>query len=469
MVDPDGAVHLLDFGIAKAAQGMDTTRTGVLKGKTSYLAPEQVRSAAVDRRTDLWALSVVLWELLAGRKMFEDEAEFDILQRIAQGDVPRLDAARPDLPAALVETVHHSLQVRPDDRFPDALALREALGRAARGAGLDPSRERTAEVVRSLQQGRAPAMTAPPPAAPAPRRTALWIAAFVVAAIAVFAIGIASSAWLIAPRPLVGDPVRMTFAPILPPAEMAAELEPLRADLEIALGRPVLLQIAPTYAATAALLQSGQTEIAVLPPRLFLDVEARMGDRLRPLAMTEVDRARGVDAVLIARRDLAWAGAETMRGRTLCLTDPASATGYALPLRWLADAGIGVADLAGTIESGDHHQVIRDVASGKCDVGAVYSSALRGAADTDVPVHLTRQVEVTGSTPNDAVCAGPGSDPELEIALKAALLAWDPQRTRGTRVVGSRQRLTGFVAFDASEYAPLRAALTPPEPAPDAP
>jgi ABC-type phosphate/phosphonate transport system substrate-binding protein len=158
-----------------------------------------------------------------------------------------------------------------------------------------------------------------------------------------------------------------------------------------------------------------------------------------------------------------------MRGRTLCFTDPASATGHALPLRWLADAGIGVADLAGTIESGDHHQVIRDVASGKCDVGAVYSSALRGAADTDVPVHLTRQVEVTGSTPNDAVCAGPGSDPELEAALQAALLAWDPQRTRGTRVVGYRQRLTGFVAFDASEYALLRAALAPPEPAPDAP
>ncbi len=476
MVDGTGHVVLLDFGIAKAAQGMDTTRTGVLKGKTTYLAPEQVRGGAIDRRTDLWALSIVLWELLAGRRAFDGEAEFDTMQRIVRGDVPRLDTVRPDLPSALVETVHRCLSADRNDRFPDAIALREALSRAAARADLPIDRAATAAFVTRVLHGAPPGIE--PAATPGPRtetprterpstaavagRAAAWTVGFGIAAVAVFAVGAGAAVWFLTPTGPTGAPVRITFAPILPAAEMAAELEPLRADLEAALDRPVLVQIAPTYAATGALLQAGRTEFAVLPPRLFLEAERALDGGLRPLAIVEADRAAGTEGLLLAREDVAWTGPESLRGRTLCLADPASATGYALPMAYLAEHGIDpAADLAGTVRSADHHELIRDVATGRCDVGATYAGAVRSAADTDVPVHQTRQVAVTGHTPNDAVCAGPSTDPALTEAVRVALLAWDPEVTRGARTIGVRQRISGFVPFDPAAHDALRRALDP--------
>lgn len=474
MVDLDGTVRLLDFGIAKAAQGMDTTRTGVLKGKTAYLAPEQVRSGPVDRRTDLWSLSVVAWELLSGTRLFKDVAEYDVLQRIVQGDLPRLDAVRPDLPSALVETVHHSLHPDPERRFPDALALRQALLSAAERADMRPDRHQTRTLVRTLAANAPPAAepvpsSVPPrtslpiPTAepPAPRRTGAWIAVFALLTVLVFGASAGVGAWYSATVPLDGDPITLTFAPILPPARMAEELEPLRRDLERAVSRPIHLQIAPSYGAAGNLLTAGRTDVAVLPPQLYLQVRASLGSDLTPLAMTEVDRARGVDGVLIAHQDQPWEGAESVRGATLCLTDPSSATGYALPRRWLRDRGLDLErDLAGIHLSGDHHRVITDVAEGRCAFGAVYSGALRGAVDTQVPVHLTRQVQITGHTPNDAVCAGPHTDPQLVRSLRDALLAWTPDGG----ALGASQRLTGFVALDDGDYDPLRRALEPSDP-----
>lgn len=484
MVDGAGHVLLLDFGIAKAAQGMDTTRTGVLKGKTTYLAPEQVRGGAIDRRTDLWALSIVLWELLAGRRAFDGEAEFDTMQRIVRGDVPRLDAARPDLPSALVETVHRCLNADRNERFPDAIALREALSRAAARADIAIDRAVTAAFVTRVLHGAPPLLhdpVVPGPATETPRterpstaavagRAAAWTVGFGIAAVAVFAVGAAAAVWFLTPTGPSGAPIRVTFAPILPAEEMAAELEPLRADLEAAIDRPVQIQIAPSYAATGALLQAGRTEFAVLPPRLFLEAERALDGELRPLVIVEADRSTGTDGLLIARNDVPWTGPESLRGRTLCLADPASATGYALPMAWMAEHGIDPrADLAGTVQSADHHQIIRDVATGRCDVGATYAGAVRSAADTEVPVQHTRQVAVTGHTPNDTICAGPATDPALADAVRAALLAWDPEVTQGARTIGVRQRISGFVPFDPSAHDALRRALDPRPPGGGAP
>jgi serine/threonine protein kinase len=69
-VSYDGAVKLLDFGIAKNAMQDGRTRTGLLKGKISYMAPEQARGEELDRRADLWSLGVVLWEAVTGSRLF---------------------------------------------------------------------------------------------------------------------------------------------------------------------------------------------------------------------------------------------------------------------------------------------------------------------------------------------------------------------------------------------------------------
>jgi len=492
MVDEEGVVKLLDFGIAKAARGMDTTRTGALKGKIAYLAPEQVRREPVDRRTDLWTLSVVAWELLAGRRMFApDSSDYDLMQAIVGGQLPRLEEARPDLAGLVVETVHRNLHLDPDARFASADEFRENLVEAARIAeisthtaatrafvravlSLDQSPDsevtdasgaritRQEDVVPLIPQDTPPSPTSTP-VSTAPSGGVRWPlvgAGFGVAALALFAGGVGIGAFLLSDRPPQGPPVTVTWAPVMPPEAMIEELEPLRADLEATLDRPVTFQVAPTYQAAGRLLSTGKTDFAVLPPYLYLTVQERMGSDLELLVFTEHDGGQGVDGVIIGGAELDWQGVDSLRDQTFCFTDPTITTGYVLPRQWMRDRGLDPEhDLAESVLSGNHHQVIADVASGRCAAGATFSAALRSAFDVDVDAERTRQLEITGRTPNDAVCAGPDTPDELTGLLTKALLAWDPQALHGQRFIGPRQHLTGFIPAQDQAYDPLRRAV----------
>src|SRR5690606_6543503 len=73
LVGTDGVPRILDFGVAKAAQRLQTTAEGQVKGKVAYMAPEQIRQAAVSRTTDVYAMGVVLWETIAGRRLFQSD------------------------------------------------------------------------------------------------------------------------------------------------------------------------------------------------------------------------------------------------------------------------------------------------------------------------------------------------------------------------------------------------------------
>jgi serine/threonine protein kinase len=82
IISYDGAVKVIDFGIAKAVTNAESTRAGVIKGKPSYLSPEQISGDTLDGRSDLFALGTVLWELLAGRKLFAADNDFGVLKLI---------------------------------------------------------------------------------------------------------------------------------------------------------------------------------------------------------------------------------------------------------------------------------------------------------------------------------------------------------------------------------------------------
>lgn len=491
MVDEEGVVKVLDFGIAKAAQGMDTTRTGALKGKIAYLAPEQIRRDRVDRRTDVYTLCVVAWELLARRRMFDpDLSDYDLMQAIVTGQIPRLEDVNPDLPGLIVEVVHRGLALEPRDRFASAEELRTNLDLAASMAEVPCHPIATRSFVRAvldLHDGEEPvaedpsdvmltrgeivhqmAIATPVPSTPSeppapPPRSFPWavlIASFIVVAGVLFIGGVGIGAYLLAPPALTGPPVTITWAPVMPPADMIEELEPLRADLEATLGQPVNFQVAQTYRGAGARLAKGETDFAVLPPYLYLQVQAQMGEDLVLVASTEHDNSRGVDGIIIGGEGLTWEGADSVKGRSFCFTDTSSTTGYMLPRQWMRDHDIDPdRDLGRVVMSGNHHQVIADVAQGKCEAGATFSAALRSAFEVDVPAAQTRQLEITGRTPNDAFCAGPATDPELAATFRAALLAWDPQALHGERFIGPRQHLTGFNAGNDADYDGLRRAL----------
>jgi serine/threonine protein kinase len=124
----DGQVKLLDFGLARvSAQEIDATQTraaltdpGMVMGTAGYMAPEQVRGQQVDGRADLFALGVVLYEMVTGHRAFARESAVESLNAILKDDPPELTTTRPDLPPALDRIVRHCLEKNPAERFQSA-------------------------------------------------------------------------------------------------------------------------------------------------------------------------------------------------------------------------------------------------------------------------------------------------------------------------------------------------------------
>jgi eukaryotic-like serine/threonine-protein kinase len=123
-----GGVKLLDFGIAKAlGEPVEKTGQGLFKGKLSYVAPERIKDQPLDGRSDLFSLGVVLWELLAGRKLFRGKSEFQTLKNVTEMEVPAPSSLRPDVPPELDRIVARMLARDPADRYPTGRALAEDL------------------------------------------------------------------------------------------------------------------------------------------------------------------------------------------------------------------------------------------------------------------------------------------------------------------------------------------------------
>jgi serine/threonine protein kinase len=126
-----GGVKLLDFGIAKALGEPEIERTGqgLFKGKLSYISPERIKDLPVDGRADLFALGAVLWELLAGRKLFRGKTELDTLKNVAEMEVPAPSSIRGDVPPELDRIVARALARDPAQRYPTGQALADDLDR----------------------------------------------------------------------------------------------------------------------------------------------------------------------------------------------------------------------------------------------------------------------------------------------------------------------------------------------------
>jgi serine/threonine protein kinase len=127
----DGSVKLGDFGMARAAQRSVKTASGSLKGKASYMSPEQCMGKTVDRRTDTFALGIVLYELLTAQRLFKGANEFLTMAAIVEGDVPPPSTLRPEITRDLDEIVMRALARAPEARYQTAEDLRAALERFA--------------------------------------------------------------------------------------------------------------------------------------------------------------------------------------------------------------------------------------------------------------------------------------------------------------------------------------------------
>jgi serine/threonine-protein kinase len=127
LVGSDGITRLTDFGIAKAEERIADTRDGIVKGKLSYMAPEQPNDSPIDRRADLFSLGTVLWECLTGRRLFPGKTDAEVLQALLNRPIARLRAVDPELPEALDGVLARALDRDPARRWQSAREFSDAL------------------------------------------------------------------------------------------------------------------------------------------------------------------------------------------------------------------------------------------------------------------------------------------------------------------------------------------------------
>jgi serine/threonine-protein kinase len=127
LVSKRGEVKVTDFGLAKARTQLERTDPGVVKGKFSYLSPEVATGQDVDERADIFALGVCIWEMLAGRRLFLGNTDYETVQAVSNADVPSLVGVHPEVDPQFEAVVLKALARDPADRFPTARDLGDAL------------------------------------------------------------------------------------------------------------------------------------------------------------------------------------------------------------------------------------------------------------------------------------------------------------------------------------------------------
>jgi serine/threonine protein kinase len=170
LVSREGSVKVVDFGIAKVADQVHRTQTGIIKGKLTYMPPEQLRAKKLDRRVDVYALGVVLYELLTSRKPFDATTEASIARAILFEPLIPAVKRRPDLPKALQVILDRALAKDREQRYPDCRAFQADLERFIRSRGKPMG---SAQLARFVERVMGPPSVEPPSAAPHVERAAV--------------------------------------------------------------------------------------------------------------------------------------------------------------------------------------------------------------------------------------------------------------------------------------------------------
>ncbi len=131
MISYEGTVKVVDFGVAKAAHRDTETRSGTVKGKITYMSPEQCKGLDIDRRSDLFSLGIVMWEMLTTERLFRRNSDFENMQAIVTEQVSPPSALRPEIPPEIDRIVLKLLSKRAEDRYQTADEVHEDIENAA--------------------------------------------------------------------------------------------------------------------------------------------------------------------------------------------------------------------------------------------------------------------------------------------------------------------------------------------------
>lgn len=155
LISKMGEVKLVDFGLAKANSQIESTDQGVVKGKFSYLSPEAASGLTVDRRADIFAVGILLWEMFTGRRLFYGDTDYQTVELVRQARIPSIAALNPDIDPELEGIVRKALAQNPDDRYQEAADLGDALAQFLFSHRMKVTARDVANVVKDTQLERA--------------------------------------------------------------------------------------------------------------------------------------------------------------------------------------------------------------------------------------------------------------------------------------------------------------------------
>jgi eukaryotic-like serine/threonine-protein kinase len=504
MITESGLVKLVDFGIAKAQNTTVQTRTGNIKGKYPYMSPEQCRGDILDRRTDLFSLGTVFFELVAGRRLFQRNTELMTLKAITEEPIPLARDVRPEVPEEVSNLIARCLRRDREERFATAAELAAAVRQtlAALSSPTSPTllagylkrecgellRTRAEAIKQASQiatQTRTESGSASVPlmeglgsdshASSASASIEASVPAVItrggrrasrrmlLATLAGGIVGVGFSGGLLyriarrRSRP-PGIPLRFGLPPSFPPAVAQREMTGFLSYVERRIDRPVDLVVTQTYHALHAELISGQLDFAHMPPLQFLLAWHRE-PRVQLLATGLYEGARTYQALLVVRDDSPISSVAQAKGKRICYVDRESTSGYLLPRAHLRQQRFDPDTMFVEAHfSGTHIDVLREVISGRCDLGATYSGALAGAPASGLAVSRVRMLAPAGQVPYDVILATPSLPKELAAALRRALLEMDVERDLGRKIIGPSYRISGFTAVRLTDFQGIEAA-----------
>jgi serine/threonine protein kinase len=154
LISKQGEIKVVDFGLAKATSQIETTDPGVVKGKMSYLSPEAARGEEVDHRADIFAVGILLYEMLTGKRLFYGETDYQTVELVRNAKIPPIKPQNPEVEPELEDVVRKALAKRKEDRFQSANDIQDALAQYSYSRGLKVISRDISDLVRQCLEDR---------------------------------------------------------------------------------------------------------------------------------------------------------------------------------------------------------------------------------------------------------------------------------------------------------------------------
>jgi len=229
--------------------------------------------------------------------------------------------------------------------------------------------------------------------------------------------------------------------------------------LSKSVGIPIEIKLFDAYESLVRALQSGELEIALLPPLAYVQAKAKM-PCLKPLRTIVVSGHVMYRGYVLVRNDADIIKPKDLRGKRLALVEPWSSSGYLFPLAWLMRSNLHpTQDLGSIVLTNSHHECIKAVLDGRVDACGTFEGAVQKARRDGLPTEMLRVVGVTGRIPNDAVVVHPKVSQTVKDSLDKAFDRLNTTTPEGRIALAPLLDITGFALTDDHFYDHVRSVM----------